>query len=232
MAFLLKWRQLTTAVLRPNGRVHFLSQLSKESRILDVGCGNNSPFQVKSVLPNSNYTGIDIGDYNQTKPNRADNYILTSPEMFADTVAKFDEVFDAVISSHNLEHCNDRYATFEAMLGATCVGGRIYLSFPSERSVDFPPRAGTLNYFDDPTHKGQPPEFDRLLALAKQRGFETLFATPGNQSAAMRLLGWVSEPISRLRKRVLRGTWEYYGFEAIIVLERVRSDRGAADRAA
>lgn len=216
-------RQLISIALHPNGKVHFLSRLNKDSAVLDVGCGNNSPFQVKTVLPHSVYTGIDIGDYNQTKPNRADHYILTSPESFSSEIGKFIESFDAVISSHNLEHCNDRYATFQAMLSATRVGGKMYLAFPSQCSVSFPRRAGTLNYFDDPSHKGQPPDFDRLLAVSAEYGFETVFASRSHRPLLSRLLGLLSEPISRLRKKVLRGTWEYYGFESVMILERVRS---------
>lgn len=215
-------RLLLIRFLRPNGKVHFLEKLDRDSSILDVGCGNNSPYQVKSVVPHSTYTGLDIGDYNQTKPNKADRYILTSPDEFAREVGKFNEEFDAVISSHNLEHCNDRYATFLAMLRATRVGGRMYVAFPSERSVSFPHRAGTLNYFDDSTHKDAPPDFDRLLKMSLENGFEVLFATRGNQSWLLRLIGLLSEPISRYKKKVLHGTWEYYGFESIIILKRVR----------
>ncbi len=190
--------------------------------MLDVGCGNNSPFLVKSILPRSTYTGIDIGDYNQTKPNKADRYILTTPEAFASRIDDFDECFDAVISSHNLEHCNDREATFRAMLHATRLGGLMYLSFPSQESVSFPSRTGTLNYFDDPTHRDAPPDIDLLLTMARSQGFETVFFTRGNRPWLARIIGFLVEPISKARRKVMRGTWELYGFEAIIILRRVR----------
>jgi len=190
--------------------------------VLDVGCGNNSPYQVKSILPRSTYTGVDVGDYNQTKPNKADHYILTTPEAFASRIAEFEECFDAVISSHNLEHCNDRHATFRAMLRATRVGGCMYVSFPSTDSVSFPSRAGTLNYFDDPTHRDVPPDVDKLLTMARDYGFETAFLTRGNRPWLARLLGLLLEPVSKARRKVMRGTWELYGFEAIMVLQRVR----------
>jgi SAM-dependent methyltransferase len=216
-------RRYISFAMYPNGKVHFLSRLKGDAAVLDVGCGNNSPFQIKTILPNSVYTGIDIGDYNQTKPNKADHYILTSPEEFANAIGKFNESFDAVISSHNLEHCNDRFATFEAMLRATRVGGRMYVSFPSARSVSFPSRAGTLNYFDDPTHKGSPPDFDLLVSMAKDFGFEVRFANRSNRPILSRLIGFLFEPVSRFKRKVLRGTWEYYGFESVLILERVRS---------
>lgn len=216
-------RHFISIALYPNGKVHFLTRLRKDSVILDVGCGNNSPNLVKSILPHSIYTGIDIGDYNQTMPNKADHYILTTPEKFASQIETFNEHFDAVLSSHNLEHCNDRYATFKAMLRATRVGGKVYVSFPSAPSIYFPRRQGTLNYFDDPTHKDVPPDFDRLLSISMEYGFETIFATRSNRPFLSSLLGLIVEPISRVRRQVLRGTWQYYGFEAVMILERVRS---------
>ena len=76
--------------------------------ILDVGCGNNSPFHTKTVLPNCNYYGIDICDHNQTKPLLADLYIITTPDNFSFEISKYSNHFDAVISNHNLEHCDDR----------------------------------------------------------------------------------------------------------------------------
>jgi hypothetical protein len=68
--------------IRPNGKIDFLSSLPNNASILDVGCGNNSPYRTKRIVPNCVYTGIDVGDYNQTKPNKADGYIITSPENF------------------------------------------------------------------------------------------------------------------------------------------------------
>lgn len=215
-------RRFLSIALYPHGKVHFLTRLPEDARLLDVGCGNNSPFLVKSILPRSDYTGIDIGDYNQTKPNRADHYIVTTPEAFADRIAAFDACFDAVVSAHNLEHCNDRYATFRAMLRATRPGGCMYVSFPSASSVSFPRRVGTLNYYDDPTHKDSPPDIDRLLAMAAEHGFETVFATRRNRPWLAWLVGFVLEPVSMLRRRVMRGTWEFHGFEAVMVLKRAQ----------
>lgn len=218
----MRLRRFFSIAMYPNGKVHFLMRQREDAAVLDVGCGNNSPYVVKSVLPRSVYTGVDIGDYNQTKPNKADHYILTTPEAFASRIAEFDECFDAVVSSHNLEHCNDRQATFRAMLKATRVGGHMYVSFPSQRSVSFPSRDGTLNYFDDPTHRDAPPDVESLLVIARDHGFEPVFVTSGNRPWLARLVGTLLEPVSKLRRKVMRGTWELYGFEVIMILRRAR----------
>ena len=84
----------------------FLKKINPNGRLLDVGCGNNSPYNIKTRYPNIKYTGIDVGNCNQTKHNLADNYIMVKPENFSDAIANLPELFDTVISSHNIEHCN------------------------------------------------------------------------------------------------------------------------------
>ena len=208
-----------------HGKLHFVSQLDSSASVLDVGCGNNSPFQIKSLLPNSTYTGIDIADYNQTRPNPADRYILTSPENFTKAIERFDAEFDAVISSHNLEHCDDRDGTFLAMLRAVRLNGKIFVCFPCEASVTMPSRPGTLNYYDDPTHKTKPPDFDRLIAICAENGFEIIFSAKRFKPAALWLLGLVCEPISRIKRKVLRGTWALYGFESVLIARKIRENK-------
>lgn len=140
-------KQYLDVLLRPNGRAFFLSRLVSNAFILDVGCGNNSPFKTKKILPKCTYYGIDVGDYNQARPNLADEYILTDSANFTSEISKFKNQFDALISCHNLEHCEDRSGVLLAMLQSLRVGGQIFISFPSECSIAFPGRAGTLNYY-------------------------------------------------------------------------------------
>src|SRR5262249_47466599 len=134
-------------VIRRHGKTSFVCGLPRGARILDVGCGNDSPAQVKALRPDLWYIGLDIGDYNQTKPTSvANEYIITDPERFADRIRGFEAGVDAVLSAHNLEHCNHPDEVVTAMLLALRPGGRLYLSFPCERSVHFPRRKGTLNF--------------------------------------------------------------------------------------
>jgi SAM-dependent methyltransferase len=208
--------------LRRRGKVSFLCGLAPNAKILDVGCGNDSPYKFKRVLPNCNYTGIDIGDYHQTKPNLADSYIIARPEDFAGEIAKLSNNFDAVISSHNLEHCSDRAGTLAAMLQSVKPGGVIYLSFPCENSVNFPRRQGTLNYFDDLTHTDTPPNFNDVVSKLINSGFEVKFARKQYRPGVLWLFGIIVEPIAARKRKVLKGTWEYYGFESVIWARKAR----------
>jgi SAM-dependent methyltransferase len=221
-------KDLIIKKIRPNGKIDFLSSLPSAALILDVGCGNNSPYRVKKILPQSIYTGIDVGDYNQTENNNADRYIITSPENFSSEISKFSDEFDAVISSHNLEHCDHRDETLEAMLRALKVGGKLFLSFPCEQSTLFPKRGGTLNYFDDPTHKFNPPKFDALISTLKKYEFEVVYSNNNYQPTLLWLVGLFLEPFSRIKNKNLIGTWEYYGFESIIIAKKTQTSTFAS----
>jgi hypothetical protein len=101
------------------------------------------------------------------------------------------------------------------MMTVLKVGGRMYLSFPSEASVGFPSRSGCLNYYDDTTHKGGPPDFEAITDILLERGFSILYSARRYRPPLFWTLGLISEPLSKGRVR-MQGTWEYYGFESII----------------
>jgi SAM-dependent methyltransferase len=195
----------------------FLKIINHNGKLLDAGCGNNSPYYIKTKYPDIVYTGIDVGDYNQTKPNLADNYIVVKPEKFAEAIANIPELFDTVISSHNLEHCNDRDKTLDAMIKVLKPGGYLFLSFPTEESVNFPgPRKGTLNYYDDKTHRDKPPEYEKIISKLKTNNMEILFASKSYKPFLLFLIGFFLEWKSRKDKEVKTWTWAYWGFETII----------------
>lgn len=155
----------------------FVLSLPKGARVLDVGCGNCSPETVKRWRKDLNYTGIDVSDYNNTAKTLAyaDEYIVSTPLKFSKSIREIDGMFDAVISSHNLEHCNNQTDTMTAMCCKLKKGGRLYLAFPCEESIAFPHRRGTLNFYDDSTHK-EAPEYEKILKLLCDNGMKILFS--------------------------------------------------------
>ena len=219
-----KIKLLLAKFLRSKGRRSFIAGLPENAHILDVGCGNAAVLGVKAVRPNCHYTGIDIADYNQTSFSKSamDRYVISSPSKFAASIKELGADFDGIISSHNLEHCDDRNEVLTAMLQKVKSGGVIYVSFPCEESVRFPKRHGTLNYYDDDTHKFLPPKFEEVVSSIKKNGFEIEFVTKRYRPFLLAVIGFLIEPISALRKKVMRGTWELYGFETIIHARRKR----------
>ena len=121
-----------------------------------------------------------------------------------------------------------REKTLEAMLQALRIGGRIFLSFPCEQSVEFPKRGGTLNYYDDQTHKFSPPDFAKITGKFEQLGFQLDHAVKNYSPKIYWIIGLIQEPISKFRNKVMRGTWPYYGFESIIIATKTKSTRSSS----
>jgi SAM-dependent methyltransferase len=203
------------SIFKSRGKGAFIQALPYKATILDVGCGNNSPFRTKSLRADLHYTGLDVGDYRQTKPNLADEYLVASPAEFAAQLEGMGS-FDAVISSHNLEHCNDRDRVLVAMVKRLKPGGLLYLAFPSEHTIGLERRVGTLNYKDDPSHIDLPPDWNATLMCLNSEGMEVLFSAESYKPFLLSVFGAIVEPISKLRKTVMLGTWQLHGFEAII----------------
>ena len=198
-------------------KAHFLKKMVPETgTVLDVGCGNSSPWWTKTLLPNIYYVGIDIGDYNQTAPNLADEYVISSPDDFSESISLMGQRFDAVISSANLEHCDHRQKTLEAMVSVIKPGGVLYLTFPTEKSVSFPgPRWGCLNYYDDGTHKGEPPNYKETIEFL-QKDMEIVYGSKSYKPFFFYVVGFFNESTSNKYKTVMQGTWEYWGLLSVI----------------
>ncbi len=218
-----KLKQIAKRYLSRRGKSAFLSAIPLDGKVLDVGAGNNSPFQFKALRPDLYYVGLDIGDYNQQQSPAlfADQYIITSPENFAEAIRKFGNTFDGVISAHNLEHCLAPDEVLRAMLKALRSGGRIYLAFPCEDSAYFPKRHGSLNFYDDPTHL-KIPDFSAILNLIKAEGLTIDFVAKRYRPLVPFLLGLILEPFSLIWRRVMPvgSTWALYGFETVIWASR------------
>ena len=210
-------KKIISVYIRRYGKISFLSKLNINSSILDVGCGNNSSYLVKKILPKSYYSGIDVSNYNLTKPNLADEYILVEPNTFLKTLQSLPaKKFDAAISAHNLEHCEYPTETLIAIVNTLNIGGRLYLSFPSQESKSFPSRNGTLNYIDDKTHTNNIPPYLNIIKILKENDMNIIYSCASYKPKFLFFLGLLIEPLSRKINRVLPGTWEYYGFESII----------------
>lgn len=97
--------------------------------------------------------------------------------------------------------------------------GLLFLAFPSEDSVRFPSRKGTLNYYDDDQHKDNPPVFDDVVKTLEKYGIEIKYRNRAYKPKFLYVVGSLLEPISALLKKSMfgqYGTWAFWGFEAVI----------------
>lgn len=219
----IKIKDFIVKLLKSRGKNSFIDSIVENGKVLDVGCGNNSPCVVKTLRPDVYYVGLDVGVYNQTTDYNmyANKFIITEPDDFHSKIEEYSNEFDAIICSHNLEHCNDYMAVTLAMIKALKKGGRIYISFPCEESVRFPSRYGTLNFHDDNTHKNLI-KYSSFISTLKQNGMDILFATKRYRPVILFLIGLLCEPLCRLLNKPApaTGTWALYGFETIIIAEK------------
>ena len=132
-------------------------------------------------------------------------------------IERYEGTMDAIISCHNLEHCNEPSKVLKAMVAALKPGGILYLSFPCEESVHFPRRGGCLNFYDDTTHK-EVPSWSNTLETLQGANCRIVFKRKRYRPYPLWLKGLFLEPLSAFRREVIPGgvTWALYGFESVI----------------
>jgi len=120
---------------------------------LDVGCGNHSPVLVKRWFPDWNYYGLDREEYETDDNDRNAMTKYFRLDLSTDRLDVLPEAyFDVVIMAHIVEHLRNGLAVIRSLSTKMKKGGKIYIEFPSVRSLSLPTMYGTLNFCDDETH--------------------------------------------------------------------------------
>jgi cyclopropane fatty-acyl-phospholipid synthase-like methyltransferase len=194
---------------------NFVMALPEEAVVLDVGCGNNSPSRINAARPDLKVMGIDIQDISDHRV--LEKFIKTSPGEFAEAILDIGKV-DAVISNHNIEHVEMelREKVIENMCLILKNDGLFFLATPAFRSKYLPSRGGSLNYYDDESHQGQPLRKLWLCKRIENQGLKIMSCRSSYHPFLLRLQGLKNEIKSIKTNRVLDGTWGLYGFEQII----------------
>jgi SAM-dependent methyltransferase len=214
------------AFIKPFGKYGFIkNQIPQNGKVLDVGCGNNSPRNTKTLRPDIYYAGLDIGDYNQSSVSVnhfADEYRITNPDDFADEIEKRVGEFDAVISCHNIEHCFEPDRVLEAMIKSLKPGGCLYIATPDAASIHFPRRKrSSLNFFDDHTHQ-KPLLFDDVKCILSDNDINKTKCIKRYRPLIPFLFGLLYEPIAFLTNSgtPFGGSWALYGYENIYIMTK------------
>jgi 2-polyprenyl-3-methyl-5-hydroxy-6-metoxy-1,4-benzoquinol methylase len=204
-------------LLKPLGRSAFLRSLDEGSAVLDVGCGESGGRVAKAASRRLRYTGIDI------EPRTVDpdqRFILTDAANFSGSIGELDGCFEAIVSCHNIEHCDAEEETLRSMARALKSGGRLYISTPSEKAEGLPSRYPCLNYFDDKTHKRDRMKINEIVKILEREGLQVEVLASEYRPLILRIIGLVLEVPSRMTSKCMLGTWELHGFESVAILKK------------
>jgi ubiquinone/menaquinone biosynthesis C-methylase UbiE len=187
---------------------------SDEIKILDIGAGSHSATITKEWFPKCDYTGIDLpGSYNNDEADfkAMDEFIemdLTKLEFGRIPENKF----DMVVMSHVIEHLPNGDKVIEGLIPKLKKNGIIYLEFPSPRSVNFPSKKETLNFYDDPTHC-RLFSVKEVSELLEKKKLDVLSAGTRRQLVNIFLMPF-KIIYQKFTKGYVRGGvyWDYYGF--------------------
>jgi 2-polyprenyl-3-methyl-5-hydroxy-6-metoxy-1,4-benzoquinol methylase len=195
-------------------------------RILDIGCGNNSPSVTKRWFPGCHYTGADIQRYNLSGEDDAamDAFFLLGTDG-SGYEAISDGSYDFVILNHVLEHMAEPGPILAALCSKLNPGGYIWIAFPSLRSLGLPSSEDeTLQFCDDPTHV-YVPDVREVANVLLANGVKVLHAGRSREGV-FTTLGDGLKLLKRLLKRMTtgkfsgRGLWYLFGFEDHVLGQR------------
>jgi len=192
-------RDITPFALRKLGK--------SRAKVLDVGCGCTLE-ATRRYRPQWEVYGLDkVGDVDF--------------KVDLDKEIPWCGLYDIIIMRHVIEHLKHPKESLEFIVTMLAPGGKIYLEYPSERSLYLPSMPGTLNFYDDPTHIYLPDTKD-LSWLLKCRG---LRVESGTRRDWLRiLLSPIHIPLKFIYRGFrLRGSdfWDILGFADYILAEKL-----------
>lgn len=124
---------------------------------LDLGCGNSSPDKFYIIFKKSmKYFGVDREEYDMRKFDKKEmNYFILDLEQTKLKSLFTNVKFGMINFSHVIEHLDNGKDVIMQLRDLQPAGGLLYIETPSEESVYFHHKnvKGTLNFYDDLTHK-------------------------------------------------------------------------------
>jgi SAM-dependent methyltransferase len=194
---------------------------SREINVLDVGCGNHMPSITKRSFPSWHYFGLDREDYNIDDHDKAvmDGYY--SADLTTDALSAVpDGFFDLIIMAHVIEHLPNGLDVLSRLIPKLKAGGRIYIEYPSYRSLSLPSMPGTLQFCDDPTHV-RVYSVQEISNHLLSQGMRIIRATVRRQWRRIILMP-LAVPVRLLLRRTLAAGdfWDIAGFAEYVYAEK------------
>ncbi len=191
--------------------------------VLEAGAANGSPEMFFRYCKGYEYDAVDI-----TKECVSEKGMKLVNKFFIADLEKdgLEEIpsgyYDYVTVAHVIEHLENGEEAVKNLSRKLKTGGLMYIEYPSEKSARFPSMKGTLNFYDDPTHK-RFYDIQALMSLLVNEGFEILKS--GIKRDIFRIIGIPFMVIkSLLTLGYIRGSafWDLFGFAEYILARRVK----------
>jgi SAM-dependent methyltransferase len=204
-------------------KYRFVDSLNKENlNVLEIGIGNDAPLNFKKFYPNAIYDGLDIDlSYNLSKES-----IDFLNKFFPFDLEKSDlkeikeNYYDYIICAHVIEHLDNGKEVVDILGRKVKSGGLIYFEYPSERSKKLPSKKGSLNFYDDKSHKNTY-DINELKEILIENNFEIIRS--GNKRDIIRIIFF---PYIALKSLLTNGYiggyafWDLLGFADYILAKR------------
>lgn len=125
----------------------------KAFKMLDVGASNGSSLLAKHWFPACVYHGLDRPGQDISAAEHAAMGKFIECDLEKDDLTRLaDRSYDVIVIAHVIEHLRNGLDVLSKLTEKLADGGRIYIEFPSVRSLSLPSAYNTLNFCDDPTH--------------------------------------------------------------------------------
>jgi SAM-dependent methyltransferase len=191
-------------------------EIKKITKFLEIGIGNDSPYYFKKYFPFALYHCVDKNlKYNFSKESfkAFDKFYKIDLEKNSLNII---HSYDYIIIAHVIEHIENGEGVIGSMIRKLKSNGRIYMEYPRKASVCFQSMKGTLNFYDDPTHK-RFYEKEVLEKILMKNGF--VIKKSGIKRDFSRILGLPYMIFNSLISLVyIRGSvfWDLLGFAEFI----------------
>jgi len=176
------WEDMQDAVVTYHTfhpKVNFLKTSRRNAHILDVGAGDGSIVVFRRWIKPIR-EDLRLFAYALEKGQNFDAYDGYEIGRWPDEKPEFSgKQFDAIFSSHFIEHIDDPVAFVEWCVSRLAPGGRIYLEWPSAASMLQPKNSAfhesgipiiISNYQDDYTHQREIPDRDVIKTVLAEYG--------------------------------------------------------------
>ncbi len=126
---------------------------NKEFKLLDAGCGPYNVLKAKIVFPKCDYYGLDITIYDYKGAGYDLMKHFYKIDLLSGNLSEVpDNFFDIIMCTHVLEHITNGLDIVAELTKKVKPNGRLYIEFPSVRTLSLPSIPATFNFCDDDSH--------------------------------------------------------------------------------